>query len=341
MASAAQVNWSLISVARFFLAFVVVNHHIGFFHPSHFSSAVAMFGGKAAVVGFLVISGYSVSASFDKAPHGFLFRRFLRIYPAYFFAILAAVLLQTVVGHYSIPGMDFSPSGPGTILGNLLMLQCYVVRRIDFDPVVWSLSIEFSYYILTPYLSRLPGWVRVATLLGSGAFFLLPLGLSHGGFYQALMKLNMVRCLWPFLVGALLQRHSDKHWFLLAASLGTLMIFVSDWTPEILSPASYFIAIVAIYFASRNFGRQMPALDYLGDVSYPLYLVHLPLMIAFAALAGITNPWVLTAASLAAAVVVMTTIEIPFRAQLAKLGSLRILSERTSLNAEQQLKAPS
>jgi hypothetical protein len=57
--TAGRTNWSVLSVARFLLAFVVLNHHLGYFEPNGFTKIVAMFGGKAAVIGFLVISAFS------------------------------------------------------------------------------------------------------------------------------------------------------------------------------------------------------------------------------------------------------------------------------------------
>jgi peptidoglycan/LPS O-acetylase OafA/YrhL len=53
---------------------------------------------KAAVIGFFLISGYSIAASLQRSSKGFYRRRFLRIYPIYFFAIVTTHILSLVLG---------------------------------------------------------------------------------------------------------------------------------------------------------------------------------------------------------------------------------------------------
>jgi peptidoglycan/LPS O-acetylase OafA/YrhL len=80
---------------RFLLASIVAVAHISDFEKSPFSMfCAASLDAKAAVVGFLVISGFSIAASLDRDPNGFYFRRFKRIYPIYFFAVLLGIRLS-------------------------------------------------------------------------------------------------------------------------------------------------------------------------------------------------------------------------------------------------------
>ena len=317
-ASDKPINWSILAAVRFFLAFIVLNHHMPFFAANTFSSVFGLFGGKAAVVGFLLISGYSVSASFQARRDGFLYRRFLRIYPAYFVIVALAIVLQHHVGAQQLNGLRVDPSDPVTVVGNLAMLQSYLVRRIDFDPPLWSLSIEFSFYLLLLFIDRVPRWCVVAATLLSLVFFLLPEELSGNHLYQLAMKANMVRYLWPFLIGVLLFRYSSVAGYALAGLVGSAALLVSPWTYESLSWLTFAIVTIATYVSSRGWGKRSAFLEYLGDVSYPLYLLHFPLFIALFAILHVTSGWVYIMAALAASAVVTSAIEAPLRRVLVR-----------------------
>ena len=312
------INWSILAAVRFFLAFIVLNHHMPFFAANAFSAVFGLFGGKAAVVGFLLISGYSVSASFQRRRDGFLYRRFLRIYPAYFVVVALAIALQHQLGAQQLNGLRVEPSDPVTVAGNFAMLQSYFVRRIDFDPPLWSLSIEFSFYLLLLFIERVPRWCILAATLLSLVFFLLPEELSGHHLYQLAMKANMVRYLWPFLIGVLLFQNPSGAGYLLAGLAGVAALLMSPWTYESLSWLTFAIVVIATYVSSRGFGKRSVILEYLGDVSYPLYLLHFPLCIALFAILHVTSGWIYIAAALAASVIVTSAIEAPLRMLLAR-----------------------
>jgi peptidoglycan/LPS O-acetylase OafA/YrhL len=323
-----DVNWSLLALARFVLAMIVMNAHLVYFESSALSRFISMFDAKAAVVGFLILSGYSVTASLDRNPDGFLFRRFLRIYPAYLFAILASLALQLGVGTYHGHGLDFTGSSAVEIIGNLLLTQMYLVKALNFDPVVWSLSIEFSYYIFIRFFGHLDVRWLWAMFGLSLAYFLLPISLSDSRIYDIFMKLNMVRCFWPFLLGVLLWRYPSKRLFFGAGIVGAAALYSSEWSPDRFQWLTYILTIAVMYVAQRGKGGENIVFDRLGDISYPLYLIHIPTGIFLAAVLGITNPWIGTVAALAAATAIVYVVEQPFRAVLSRLGSLRIQHER-------------
>src|SRR5215469_1953791 len=107
-----KVNWALSGLLRFSLACIVVCvHSAWFFGSGSLFEGVARLGGKAAVIGFLVISGFSIRASLDRAEEGFYTRRILRIYPAYVAAVLLTLGAQFATGGLVItPGQEFHGS---------------------------------------------------------------------------------------------------------------------------------------------------------------------------------------------------------------------------------------
>lgn len=106
--------WSILAFLRFILCLIVFVGHLHAFTyimPTTFNY-IMLLGGKAAVLCFLLISGVSIGYSYLKSGDGYLKRRFLRIYPLYFFAVVATVLLQYLIGSpFSIAGRTMVAAG--------------------------------------------------------------------------------------------------------------------------------------------------------------------------------------------------------------------------------------
>jgi peptidoglycan/LPS O-acetylase OafA/YrhL len=309
-------SWESLAVLRLFLAAVVLAGHATWLSSERiaWASTLDMFGGKAAVVGFLLVSGYSIGSSVQHSQRQFYLRRMLRIYPLYFFAIVYTIAVQFGTGGKALlPGRSFHSVGWKTALGNLVLVQSFLVKPIDFDGPVWSLSVEVFYYLLAPLFVRLPYRYLVGLTAASAICSALPLRPAWGFAYLVVTKLNAVRYLWCWLLGFIL-------WHDRAASVGdvqagrsvfgrvplrvptvSLMVAGSALAfllgPEPLCIATYLISLGVILAAP---GLTVPrrlrkAADYLGDLSYPLYLYHLPTFILAYALLALRRPWMLVA----------------------------------------------
>jgi peptidoglycan/LPS O-acetylase OafA/YrhL len=249
---------------------------------SGWAEAGAAFDGKAAVVGFLLVSGYSIAASFERDAEGFYRRRFLRIYPLYFVAVLFSFFLELSSGgraqaaQYTLVSLGWV-----TALGNLFFLQTFVVKPIQFDGPVWSLSIEVFYYALAPFFASLPRRLLFAIFAFSSICYALPKHDDWGTVYFVLSKFNALNYMWCWLLGFLLWRERSLPVIILAL-VGVSQIIFGLNTPFPLAPATYIITLMLLLFAENiTFfrGRLKPLADYLGDLSYPLYLFHFPALI--------------------------------------------------------------
>lgn len=65
-------KWSVLALMRFALASIVAITHLSDFGPLGVWAFIPMFGAFEAIAGFLVISGYSIGASYQKESKGFI-----------------------------------------------------------------------------------------------------------------------------------------------------------------------------------------------------------------------------------------------------------------------------
>ena len=271
--------WAALAGLRFFLASVVVAVHMGASVSSGSPfGGLAQFGGYAAVLGFFVVSGYSIRHSLDREPAQFGARRFWRIYPSFF----VAVCLSTV------PFLLFGPAfpGPGGAVEAPLnpygwVLTFFMAGRL-FLPILptdiplWSIGLECAYYALSPLFLRMPQRRVVWVALASAAFCFYysynaasPLG---GG---ATYWTRYVAFVWAYLAGFLYDANRGKVWAqLLLFAPGPLFVALGE-DSRLGSVTMLLVAGLLHYGPRLALPRwSVRPLNYLGDLSFPLYLLH-------------------------------------------------------------------
>jgi len=297
-------EWSLLALTRFVLALIVVFAHVEHMNlaPLGWLSWIPTMGAFEAVLGFLVISGYSIGSSYRQQPQGFLKRRAWRIYPVYIGAILLSCLVLR-------PALDLKFGV--TVFENLFFLNQFATDTSLVGPA-WSLALEFWLYCLTPWLWRAnTEHLRIAIFASFAAYccyelarsaFQLPYyaGTAFG------INLPLLSCAW--LAGLLIARepalarrtlrdcgvvfyahisfafaiqaiHRWKH-----AELGALW---SDDLMVFLSRASTLACVLQLFkwiVEGQTGTTRSSTMRLLGDVSYPLYLVHGSILIFVAGL---------------------------------------------------------
>jgi peptidoglycan/LPS O-acetylase OafA/YrhL len=275
-----RVSWEILALTRFFLAWIVLSSHlIRIDPPGTWPYVWNAFGGKAAVVGFLFISGFSIGASYEREPQAFYARRFLRIYPLYFAAVFFAwVLEMRTGGHVVLPNDGIDSIGTLRDAANLLFLQTFAVKPIQFDGPVWSLSLEVLYYVLTPVFARLSRPRLLGLIALSFVASMLPKHSDWGTAYWLISKFNALNYLWCWLLGFMLWRRMDT--LTIGICIAASLVDATQ-QPESLAAVTILIALCAIV-ASREVtltGLTQRVADYLGNLSYPLYVFHFPAVI--------------------------------------------------------------
>jgi len=109
---------------------------------------------------FFLISGFVIyystfAQSKELVARDYFVKRFRRIYPLFIFSIIVSYCFASVAAHALMP-LELK-----TLIGNLLMLQDFKFGRPGvwfrgyYNPVFWSLSYEWWYYVLFYFVSRL------------------------------------------------------------------------------------------------------------------------------------------------------------------------------------------
>ncbi|WP_166784115.1 acyltransferase family protein [Cryobacterium suzukii] len=239
-------------------------------------------------------------------------------------AVVWIVLVPRTVGAAGGPWLARQDT-PDLGLGNLLREASIigVTRRPDINPPLWSLVWEMWFSLLLPVFvavaafTRKPVSVRIRRILLWVVLLCALAGIGYVTTTQPFMYLP------PFALGALLaanydelQRCSDRlvesvngralGWTL--AALGPFLLVAywllrpltgEGWSDSTLSlrvaGAFVIVATVAFWPASTSERGRAPrtrrALGWLGSISFSLYLVHFPIVVAFAVLAGPGHWW--------------------------------------------------
>ena len=277
-------NFDAIRIAA--ASMVLLSHHYaltGQVEPSFFG--IHSLGGLAVTV-FFVISGYLVTASWQRDPHLWRFglRRFLRIWPA-----LTAVIVLTAYGLGAwvteLPLSDYlTHRATANYLRGLWMQIHFVLPGVfEHNPYphgvngsLWTIPIEVRCYIVLG-LAGLLGLLKYRTvfLLCIGFFMLWFFARSNADVTGAVHYGRELSAF--FLAGAalyVLESHWKRRPALWATVIGTVcaIAWAADWRHTALLMGLPFAVIYAGTRATpylRRAGRW-------GDPSYGIYLFAFP-----------------------------------------------------------------
>jgi peptidoglycan/LPS O-acetylase OafA/YrhL len=274
-----ESHWAGLSFLRFVLSFSVLLSHIDDNLPE-FHNWFFGVGGVSCVAGFFLISGFSIAHSITLKPQGYLKRRLLRIYPLSITAVIVGVSLVKLAGGPHYTGMARFETPPTIyVLSELLLINSIVTRVPPVLVTLWSLDCEVIYYVLAPLLRRLNTLVLALLALGSAGFYLWY--TPRYGLWFGLYGLPALAMLWVWLLGFIIyRRRLDIGVFALVAISGTYVLWPLEKPPLSALVLGFVVPLLAIaYFGKIAMpARWIPAANYLGEISYPLYLFHFPVI---------------------------------------------------------------
>jgi len=259
--------------------------------------------GEAGVDLFFALSGLVLVNSlerFDYAFWPFMAARARRLLPVYYIVLAASIVLLmlgnplTALPWVGTGGQHIWEAAPPAqlawhITAHILLLQGIIPQGVLAYAYVtllgpaWSLSTEWQFYALMGALApRRLGWFALGLLALSAAYHLGPPALM-GQFSRAFLPDAAAFFALGLASAAWLRGEGWVPFALCLAGAGALGL--TQGTEKALVPLAWAFALAA---QRQSWGKILECrfLQYLGAISYPLYLVNEPVGRALAMLIG-------------------------------------------------------
>ena len=273
---------------RLILAFMVVFLHLAGW-PAF---------GEYAVFTFFCLSGYLMTfimqQNYGYSKEGrkkYFFNRLLRIYPLYFAACLFSLLVIFWLGEGYTSNLIFNLKYPDSITGGLSNLLLFITdhKNIALVPPAWALTVEILYYLLIGLglsQTKCITWLWFAF----GAIYTLTINLINVEWWDWGYFSPLAASL-PFSVGALLYHYRIllNQYFKSFANIyiagGLYALVLINWVVNYklgtgLSYGFYInsminvLLLIVLTNMQTNNQRWYKYDKILGDLSYPIYLMH-------------------------------------------------------------------
>ncbi len=308
---------------------------------------------------FFLISGFVILMSvLGRTAGEFAASRFVRLFPAYWFSVLAIFLLYTCTGL-----QGFRPKLSLTdYVVNLTMLQRGVGVG-DASGVYWSLWVELRFYVLIGVLALIGITLRRVMIFMAVWLVLAAYGFGDGALETILLPHHA-----PYFVAGMaffiIYRHGSSliPWALVAGSwalalreatervagrvklVGAKDFPAPEWAAML--AITIMFALMALVAVGGLSWLRWRGLTTLGALTYPLYLLHQTVSaVLIPALDDRINSWLILAitlgTSMALAYLVWKFVEKPAQRLLrprlaASLASLGATSAKTPQSPSQQ-----
>lgn len=300
-----RLHW--LDGARGIAAFYVVLHHVHLITYGGFPTNDGpwftgwLLYGHLAVAAFIVISGFSLTIGLTtnrlrnrKGDWAFLVRRFWRIVPPYWFALVLASALV-------MAGLITSPSGKSVhlydVIVHALLLQD-TFGNVPPNGVFWSIAVEWHIYFLFPALlwgfrkfgplqtaiatgvlivaqyllaSRLPA-IALFDRFTPQFLLLFVFGMAAAVFSQSARFSGYAATLFLTIIAALT---------IAITALGSPMIVANYFTVDVvfgLAVMGAFLAVAAGGLRPLRAALSWRPLVAMGEFAFSLYLVHAPIL---------------------------------------------------------------
>jgi peptidoglycan/LPS O-acetylase OafA/YrhL len=250
--------------------------------------------GSIGVPIFFVISGYCIhrshAARLARNPHyqfdagDFLLRRFVRIYSVLFFGLLLTLVLDSFSANFLPHNERLGDLSLRAFAGNLFALQGIAAPIYGSDGALWTLSLEIQFYALYPLL------FAVHRRLGPNrtlAALVLLNALSYGLLERnGIVAFSSYWAAW--YLGAWIAERDVRGAMPAGHRVGVVALALLAFGCAV--PVQYFqfqiwalafapfLAIMLHTRASRTLIMRM--LEKVGEFSYSLYIVHIPIFVA-------------------------------------------------------------
>jgi peptidoglycan/LPS O-acetylase OafA/YrhL len=261
---------------------------------------------------FFVISGFLITYLLQAEKQNgtidikkFYVRRILRIWPLYYLYLIVAVITIIATGLYLDKGklllyIFFAANVPFILGSGMPFLTHY-----------WSLGVEEQFYLFWPWLNRKPARLEgvilslIITLGGLKLFFHF---FRPGSVMEEIIHVTRFHCMMIGALGALLYKRRYSLFMKIANHkisqaicwLILLLVAINKYhvasviDNEIISVVALIIIIGQINSKNRIVNLENNVFDFLGKISYGMYVIHPLLIFLISRIAGKMqlHPWI-------------------------------------------------
>ena len=298
-----QHRFHLLDAIRGIAALMVVAYHA----PPDFGRLMPFRSGFLAVDLFFALSGFVIAFSYERRlleglPYrNFIVARVIRLYPIYLLGTLFAIMSVIVTAHrFSLPSFLME-----LLLGLLLLPDVFhggraAVYPLDFP--AWSLLCELvssGGYAALVLWRKAGGWALTMAMIACCAFmfnWVRSWGTVDSGSIVHTFPMGLARVGYSFAAGVLIFRYYHaKGRARLTGVSSLLLVFVvcavivaALGTRLTASPVAQLVTVMLVFPAmiylgalTSITGRLSRVASFLGDTSYPIYLLHIPFFVFF------------------------------------------------------------
>ena len=320
--------------------------------------------GYLAVDFFFMLSGYVMAHAYDDRWNtmtvgDFIKRRLVRLHPLIIVGMVLGALLFFFQESSFFPKIAHATASQVVILMLIGFTMIPVAPSMDIrgwnemyplNGPAWSLFFEYVANILHVFILRKLSRVALSVLVFVAGFALVHLATTGksgdliGGWSlePEQLRFGITRLLFPYMAGMLLRRlvtiKTDKNTFLIASFILILALsfprvggYENLWINGLYE--SFIIIVIfplIIYLGAIgvvNSDRTKKICVFLGDISYPLYITHFPLICIYYAWVvnnkipfsvGVWVLLILAVLSILLAYLWLKIYDVPVRKRLAK-----------------------
>ncbi len=271
-----RVNYTIVQGLRGFTSIAVLLFHA--IQGGHVPTILAampfsLLNGYFAVSVFFTLSGFVIAHGLNGVTMTpgkvgmFMLGRSIRLDPAYWASMLLAigfVLLASL-----IHDRPFHAPSIGALLAHIFYLQ-EILGVPEINIVYWTLTYEFQFYLVFALALMVRArWMDAAVWAVAMASALGLVGTHWHGFFVEHWAV--------FYVGVMARRALDTR----LARIGLVLLVMALMTGSGFERMPAMVAVLlfcAAWTGWAETGLNWRWLQFLGTISYSLYLVHLPLM---------------------------------------------------------------